>query len=179
MRVVGSIPIRLRQFSVRPLERCLRTHSGDLPSIRRGAYDRAMAEQLFSFLWNPYVTLGLALILVIGRMALYFRRLLVQKKGFNRRPILSEISVLLGFGLAVWTVIISPSWGVTALAVVPVVLGGFVLYLFSQGGVPKGVGVKVGQQAPSFSALDWDGGEFAYDAGQNDPLLLKFYRGHW
>ncbi len=138
-----------------------------------------MAEQLFTLLWNPYVTLGLALVLVIGRMVLYFRRLLVQKKGFSSRPIFSELSVLLGFLFAVWTVIISPSWIVTALAVLPVILGGFALYLFSQGGVPKGIGVKVGEMAPSFSALDWDGNDFAYEAGQNDPLLLKFYRGHW
>ena len=138
-----------------------------------------MAEQILSLLQNPYVTLSLALVLVIGRMVLYFRRLLVLKKGFNSRPILSELSVLIGFALAVWTVIISPSWVVTGLAVLPIILGGFVLYLFSQGGVPKGVGVKVGQPAPAFSALDWDGGEFAYEAGQNDPMLLKFYRGHW
>ncbi len=138
-----------------------------------------MADQILSLLWNPYVTLALAMLLVIGRMALYFRRILVLKKGFTRRPILSELSVLTGFLLAVWTLILGPGWVGGTLAAITVLLGGFVLYLFSQGGVPKGVGVKVGAPAPAFAAADWDGGTFAYEPGQNDPLLLKFYRGHW
>ncbi len=138
-----------------------------------------MAEQILTFLWNPCVTLGLAMVLVIGRMALYFNRLLVQKKGFSRRPVLSELSVLIGFLLAMWTLILSPGWIVGTFAAITVILGGFVLYLFSQNGVPKGIGVSVGGPALAFTAPDGAGGTFSYAPGQNDPLLLKFYRGHW
>ena len=138
-----------------------------------------MADQILTLLGNPYVTIPLAMLLVIGRMALYFRRIMVLKRGFPRRPILSELSVLIGFLLAVWSLFLSPGWIGGTLAIMTALLGGFVLYLFSQGGVPKGIGVSVGSPALAFSAPDGQGGTYAYAPGQNDPLLLKFYRGHW
>ncbi len=138
-----------------------------------------MADLLLTLLTSPYVTVALAMLLVIGRMALYFRRIMVLKQGFPRRPVLSELSVLIGFLLAVWSLFLSPGWIGGTFALVTALLGGFVLYLFSQGGVPRGIGVKVGAPALAFSAPEGAGGTFDYQPGQNDPLLLKFYRGHW
>lgn len=136
-------------------------------------------EQIFAYLINPAVTVSLAVLLVFGRMALYFWRLLGQKKGFSGRPWLSELSVLAGFLLAAWSLFLSPGWIGGTFAVLTLIGGGAVLYLFSQAPVPVQIALKVGDHAPSFTALDWDGADYDFAPGHGDPLLLKFYRGHW
>ena len=136
-------------------------------------------EQVLTYLANPAVTVALAVLLVFGRMSLYFYRLIGRKKGFSSRPWASELSVLIGFGLAVWSLFLSPGWIGGTLAALTILAGGFILYLFSQNSVPKQIAVKLGDHAPAFTAVDWDGNNYDFAPGNGDPLLLKFYRGHW
>ncbi len=136
-------------------------------------------EYMTALLQDPWFVIPVALVFVFGRMILYFRRIMVAKKGFGSRPWLSEVLVFTGVALAVWSFFLSPGILGYVLAGLTVLAGSFVLFLFSQGGVPASIGVNVGEKAPAFQAEDWDGVQFAFEPGGGDALLLKFYRGHW
>jgi hypothetical protein len=122
----------------------------------------------------PYV----ALILVVGSFSIYLSRVL-NGLILRSRPLLTEGLVLTGFLLAIVSLFQSPGIVGGAAAVLTILVGGLVGYLFSQGPLPKRINVKVGEPAPGFTLDDWDGNSFSLTAGEGDPLLLKFYRGHW
>lgn len=66
-----------------------------------------------------------------------------------------------------------------ALGGVAAVLGLSMLMLYSLGGQRAEHPISVGDQTPSFSALNDTGQHFDSASLSGSPVLLKFFRGHW
>jgi hypothetical protein len=120
----------------------------------------------------------LALLLVGGASALWFRRALRVRLPADRTPFV--VAWAGGALLGAIALLGSPGWigGIPAgLAAV----GG--LFLTVLVGISRQVvgpeALRVGAPIPEFTATDDSGSEFAIASTRGRPLLLKFFRGHW
>ncbi|MEM1436686.1 MAG: hypothetical protein AAGG11_21735 [Pseudomonadota bacterium] len=125
------------------------------------------------------LSLGLAaLALVVGSGVLWFRAARVVALPENR-----------SFYVAVWfagvvlaglSLIGSPGW-VGGIAALVALLGGALL-LFTVAISRQRIGdasIRPGSRIPEFSAPDEHGTHFESSSLAGQPLLLKFFRGHW
>ena len=128
---------------------------------------------------NNAITVSLVAIAIslitTGAWALAARRVAIPK---NRAVFLLFWTLSAALGVASFY-----SAGVTgvsqALGAIAVVLGLSMLILYSLGGQRAEHAILVGDQIPSFSALDGTGQNFDSTGLSGSPVLLKFFRGHW
>ena len=120
----------------------------------------------------------LALLLIVGAGALWFRRALRVRLPENRSgfvaawlggALLGVVALVQGVGLL---------GGIAAgLATF---LGAFLCFLVSISAQKLAAGaIGVGAALPDFSAPDENGEIFELSSIAGKPLLLKFFRGHW
>ena len=86
----------------------------------------------------------------------------------------------LAAGLGVWSLVGSPGWVGGALAGLATLAA--LLLLLTVAISAQKVGedaISVGMPMPHFTALTEEGAAFDSASLAGDPLLLKFFRGHW
>lgn len=120
----------------------------------------------------------LALLLVAGSMALWFRRIQSVRIPTDRRGFVA--SWLFGAALGIYALTASPGW----LGGIPAAIAAFggmffsVLVAISPQRVGEG-SIQVGESLRAFTAPDEHGHEFELASAPGKPILLKFFRGHW
>jgi len=127
---------------------------------------------------NGIVLGGVALLLLIGSMAVWFQRIKSVQIPEDRSGFVAIW--LVAAGLGIYALTLEPGW----LGGVPAsfsVFGGllfFALFFISPQKVAEDV-IRIGERLRDFTALDEDGNEFAIASTAGKPVLLKFFRGHW
>jgi len=120
----------------------------------------------------------LALLLVVGAAALWFRRAKAVDLPSNRTGF---VLAWAGGGLlGVVALFQDPGWVGGIPAVLAAIAGTFltVLVAISAQQVAEDA-VAVGEPLRDFSAPDENGERFSLSQTAGRPLLLKFFRGHW
>jgi len=97
----------------------------------------------------------------------------------NRSVYVFLMAIGTGLGIAAF-VLGTGNWIANIGAGLAIFIGGFFLMLFTISGQKGGSGkFQVGSALPSFSALDENGELFEIDSLAGQPIMLKFFRGHW
>ena len=119
-----------------------------------------------------------ALILTLVSLVLWIRALRNVSLPENRSGYL--IAFVLAGALGIATLSQSPGWLVGILAVFPIVVALFFSLTFAIGGQFTGPdAIAVGATLPTFTAIDEHGETFDSSDLAGNPVLIKFFRGHW
>lgn len=120
----------------------------------------------------------LAVAVVAGTGAFWFRRLNAVRAGEVRSRVIAAMAVGTALGLLAFASGTSLFGGIAAG--VAVLLGGTFLFLqpFS-GQADKTPAAVVGATIVDFTATDDTGADFSLASLFGKPFLLKFFRGHW
>ena len=120
----------------------------------------------------------LALMLVVGAVALWFRRALGVRLPENRAGFVA--AWLGGALLGVVALVQGVGWPDGIAAGLATFLGAFLCFLVGISAQKLAAdGIGVGATLPDFSAPDENGETFELSSVAGKPLLLKFFRGHW
>lgn len=123
--------------------------------------------------------LGLvALLVVTGATAVWFRAALAVHLPRNRTPFV--VGWLGGATLGLLALQQGTGWLGGAPAVLAIAVGCFLSFTvaISRQRVAENA-IGVGDRLPDFSAPDENDGQFAAEALAGQPVLIKFFRGHW
>jgi Peroxiredoxin len=127
----------------------------------------------------PNALMGvIAFLLSVGTLALWIRGIRRVSLPANRTPFVAAWSA--AAGLAIAALVGGPGWIGGVLATLGLVLGLFLLFtitISAQKVTPEAI--RVGMTIPHFTALDEHGATFDSGALAGNPVLLKFFRGHW
>jgi hypothetical protein len=120
----------------------------------------------------------IALLLVAGSMALWFRRIQEVEIPEDRRGYVAFW--VGGAALGVIALIQEAGWIGGIPAGIAILAGSFfsVLVLVSPQKAAADA-IRVGESLRVFTALDENGDEFSLAGFSGKPVLLKFFRGHW
>ncbi len=120
----------------------------------------------------------LALAIVVGSAALWFRRMYQVRIPRNRTPFLAVW--LFGAALAVIALSQGTGWIGGTAAILAIGFGAFVTFTMAISRQITGEGaIKVGASLPAVLAPDENGESFELSSLAGKPVLLKFFRGHW
>jgi hypothetical protein len=120
----------------------------------------------------------LALLLVLGSGALWFRRMARVEIPRNRAGFV--LASLVGAGLGVVALVQGAGWLGGVPAALAILGGAFFSFTVSISRQKLGdEAIQVGARLPEVSAPDEHGASFALSSLAGRPLLLKFFRGHW
>ena len=120
----------------------------------------------------------LALAIVVGSGALWFRRMYRVRIPRNRTPFVAVW--LSGAGLALVALVLGAGWIGGAAAIVAIGLAGFFSFTVAISRQVLGDdAIRVGARLPDLSAPDENGEAFALSSLAGRPVLVKFFRGHW
>jgi hypothetical protein len=126
----------------------------------------------------PDVLGVLALLLVAGSMALWFRRIQRVEVPTDRRGWVA--SWLVGAALGVAALGSGAGWVGGVPAALAVLAGVFFSVLVAVSAQRTAAdAIRVGEMLRDFTALDDRGEPFSIASTAGRPLLLKFFRGHW
>jgi hypothetical protein len=119
-----------------------------------------------------------ALVLVLGSGILWFRAAMAVRLPENRSYYVAVW--IIGVALAGLALAGSPGWA-GGLAAVIALLGGafFLLTVAISRQKVVDTAIRPGASLPEFSAVDEHGIRFESSSLMGQPLLLKFFRGHW
>ena len=119
-----------------------------------------------------------ALILTLVSLVLWIRAVRNVSLPENRSGYL--IAFVLAGVLGIATLSQSPGWFVGIPAVFPIVIALFFSLTFAIGGQFIGPdAIAVGATLPTFTAIDEHGETFDSSDLAGNPVLIKFFRGHW
>nr|AHZ46200.1 alkyl hydroperoxide reductase [uncultured bacterium N27-1E] len=120
----------------------------------------------------------IALLLVAGSMALWFRRIHKVEIPEDRRGYVAFW--VGGAALGVIALIQGAGWIGAIPAAIAVFAGSFfsVSVLVSPQKATDDA-IRVGESLRDFTALDENGDEFSLSGFAGKPVLIKFFRGHW
>ncbi len=120
----------------------------------------------------------LALMLVVGAVALWFRRAMGVRLPENRSGFVA--AWLGGALLGVVALLQGVGWLGGVAAGLAIFAGAFLCLTVSISAQKLAAGaIGVGATLPDFSAPDENGESFELSSVVGKPLLLKFFRGHW
>ncbi len=119
-----------------------------------------------------------ALILTLVSVVLWMRAVRNVSLPENRSGYL--IALVLAGVLGALALSQSPGWLVGVPAVFPIVIALFFSLTFAIGGQFVGPdAIAVGATLPTFTAIDENGETFDSSSLAGNPVLIKFFRGHW
>ncbi len=118
-----------------------------------------------------------ALAMVAGALIWWFRRVGRVQIPKNRGPFV--LWMLAGGALAGVALVEGGGWQTIAPAVVALAGALFVLSLFAISRQKVDGAIGVGDEIPAFQALDENGEAFDGASLAGQPVLIKFFRGHW
>ena len=121
-----------------------------------------------------FVALGLAAVTA----GLWFRQVGAVALAEDRA--LFVVSYLTAFGLGVGAFLAGTRWFGAVPALIAIAIGGF--FPFSVAISRQEVattGIQVGETIPRFEALNRSGESFDSASLSGQPVLMKFFRGHW
>ncbi len=120
----------------------------------------------------------LALAIVVGSAALWFRRMYQVRIPRNRTPFLAVW--LFGAALALIALIQGTGWIGGTAAILAIGFGAFVAFTMAiSRQITAADAIKVGAPLPAVLAPDENGETFELSSLAGKPVLLKFFRGHW
>ena len=120
----------------------------------------------------------IALALVLGTGALWFRRAFAVAIPENRGGFMAAFAIGLALGVA--ALVQSPGTMAGIAAGFACAGGAIFLGSVAIGAQKGGSGAfQLGAPVPDFSAPDEDGNDVQLSSLSGVPLLLKFFRGHW
>ncbi len=120
----------------------------------------------------------LALAIVVGSAALWFRRMYQVRIPRNRTPFLAVW--LFGAALAVIALFQGTGWIGGTAAVLAICFGACVAFTMAiSRQITAADAIKVGAPLPAVLAPDENGETFELSSLAGKPVLLKFFRGHW
>ncbi len=127
----------------------------------------------------PTLLLGLLAFALVRANRVVHRRL-VRALRVPRRPVAQLVAMALTAALAIATLTRPFDLvGYTLAALALFGAGRFLFVAFRSRLPAKRLIVTEGQPAPDFTAIDADGRPFQLSSLAGQPVLLKFYRGHW
>lgn len=119
-----------------------------------------------------------ALLLILGSAALWFRAAFAVQLPQKRSAYVA--SWVVGTVLALWSLSTSPSWPVGIAAGLALLVGVFLLFTVAisrQVLAPQAI--VPGQTIPEFVSVTDIGKPFHSSSLAGQPILIKFFRGHW
>ncbi|MEE4300067.1 MAG: hypothetical protein V2J24_11560 [Pseudomonadales bacterium] len=119
-----------------------------------------------------------AFLLSVGTLALWIRGIRRVSLPTNRTAFVAAWSA--AAGLAIAALVGGSGWIGGVLATFGLLLALFLLFtiaISTQKVAPEAI--RVGMTIPHFTALDEHGATFDSAALAGNPVLLKFFRGHW
>jgi hypothetical protein len=124
----------------------------------------------------PFALLAFALVLALG--GVWFRRAMAVRVPASRLPYV--VGMVGGAALGIVAFVLGPGWLGGALAAVAVAGAAVFLATIAISRQVGGSGAfRVGEGVPDFTAPDENGAVFTLSSLAGQPLLLKFFRGHW
>ncbi len=113
-----------------------------------------------------------------GTFAIWFRRVFAVNIPKNRSGFVVVMALAALLGIAAFAQ--GPGWIGGIAAALAILLGGFFLLTVAIGDQKGSTGqFQVGQKVPEIRAPADDGRLFEVASLTGNPLLLKFFRGHW
>jgi len=124
-------------------------------------------------------TIGcLGFVIAAGTWALWFRRVSAVNIPENRTGFVLTMALAALLGIASFAR--GPGWVGAVAAGLAILLGGFFLFTVAIGAQKGGTGrFRIGEKMPEIRAPADDGQIFEVASLTGNPLLLKFFRGHW